>query len=134
MKHPATTYLVTGGTGFIGMNIVNRLLEIPNAMVEVTFKTPRTYFYNDILHHPRVVPLHLDLTEKANCLHATEAVDVVIMAGAVSFGAKFIQNNPLGLVNDNIIMNVNMLDACRENGVQKVIYFGSTTGYPDGDA
>ena len=39
--------------------------------------------------------------------------------------------NPLIHLNDNIIMNVRLLDACMKNGVERVVYYGSTTGYPD---
>lgn len=125
------TFLVTGGTGFIGLNVVKRLLQIPNAKVIVTHKTDRPYYYDDLLKHENVTAVKCDLTDKATCYKVTEGVDYAILAGAVSFGASFIQNNPLGLVNDNIIMNVNLLDACYKNNVEKVIYFGSTTGYPD---
>ena len=123
--------LVTGGSGFIGLNVVKGLIDRGCTNIFVTANTPRPYYYDDLLSHEYVTLLNKDLTDKQNCLDVTKDIDYIILASAVSFGASFIQNNPLGLVNDNIIMNVHLLDACRQNGVKKVIYFGSTTGYPD---
>ena len=123
--------LVTGGSGFVGLNIVKGLIDRGCEDIVVTTHTDRPYYYDDLLSHENVTTIHCDLTKKEDCLRVTKGVDFLILASAVSFGASFIQNNPLGLVNDNIIMNVNLLDACREHGVKKVVYFGSTTGYPD---
>ena len=113
------------------MNVVKKLLENPTVKIITTYKTDRPFYYDDILKHERITAVQCDLTQKEDCSKITKGVDYAILAAAVSFGASFIQNNPLGLVNDNIVMNVNLLDACYKNGVKKVIYFGSTTGYPD---
>lgn len=117
--------LVTGGTGFLGTNIVRKLSYTNNNVFATCHSS-----------HQALPVKHLykcDLTNPQHCSEVTKGMNCVIMAGAVSFGAMFIQNNPLALVNDNVIMNVNLLDACFKNKVQKVIYFGSTTGYPDSD-
>ena len=125
--------LVTGGTGFIGLNIVKGLLNRGFTNIFVTTHTDRPYYYDDLLSRDAVTTIKCDLTNKQECLKATKDIDFLILASAVSFGASFIQDNPLGLVNDNIVMNVHLLDSCKINGVEKVIYFGSTTGYPDTD-
>lgn len=122
--------LVTGGTGFIGLNIVKGLVERGYKNIVVTTRKERDYYY-DLANNENVTLLKCDLTNKQDCDLATRGVDIVVLSSAVSFGASFIQNNPLGLVNDNVIMNVNLLDSCYKNGVKKVVYFGSTTGYPD---
>ncbi len=122
--------LVTGGTGFIGLNIVKGLVERGFSDIVVTTHTERDYYYN--LHdNDSITLVKCDLTDKEQCHSITKDVDILVLCSAVSFGASFIQDNPLGLVNDNIIMNVNLLDGAYKNGVKKVIYFGSTTGYPD---
>lgn len=123
--------LVTGGSGFIGLNIVKGLIDRGCTKIFVTTHTDRPYYYDNLLSHECVTLIKCDLTNKENCIKVTENIDYLILSSAVSFGASFIQNNPLGLVNDNIIMNVHLLDACRKNKVKKVVYFGSTTGYPD---
>ena len=122
--------LVTGGTGFIGLNIVKGLVERGFSDIVVTTHTERDYYYG-LQSNENITLLKCDLTDKEQCLSVTKDVDILVLASAVSFGASFIQNNPLGLVNDNIIMNVNLLDGAHKRGVEKVIYFGSTTGYPD---
>lgn len=124
------TVLVTGGTGFIGLNIVKGLVDRGFSDIVVTTHTERDYYYN-LKDNENITLIKCDLTNKEECHAATKNVDIVVLSSAISFGASFIQNNPLGLVNDNIIMNVNLLDAAYKNGAKKVIYFGSTTGYPD---
>ncbi len=122
---------VCGGTGFIGLNVVKGLLKTDVAKVIVTSHTKRPYYYDDILSDSRIEHHVCDLTTSEHCDKVTKESDYVVISNAVSFGALFIQNNPLGLVNDNIIMNVRLLDACMKNGVERVVYYGSTTGYPD---
>jgi GDP-L-fucose synthase len=125
--------LVAGGTGFIGLNIVKGLVERGFSDIVVTTHTEREYYY-DLHNNENINLIKCDLTNKEECHSITKDVDILVLASAVSFGASFIQNNPLGLVNDNVIMNVNLLDGSYKNGVEKVIYFGSTTGYPDTEA
>tara|TARA_R100001129_G_scaffold186662_2_gene179916 strand:+ start:1230 stop:2201 length:972 start_codon:yes stop_codon:yes gene_type:complete len=122
--------LVTGGTGFIGLNIVKGLVERGFSDIVVTTHTERDYYYN-LKDNKNITLVKCDLTNREECDAVTKDIDILILASAVSFGASFIQNNPLGLVNDNIIMNVNLLDCAYKNNVQKIVYFGSTTGYPD---
>jgi GDP-L-fucose synthase len=91
-------------------------------------------YYDRIICNDRVELNHVDLTQERVCERVTKSVDGAVLANAVSFGASFIENNPLGLVNDNVIMNVRLLEACHKNVVRHIVYFGSTTGYPDSDA
>lgn len=131
MRFKNKTITVCGGTGFIGLNVVKGLLNTSVSKVIVTSHTKRDYYYDNLLSDPRVEHHVCDLTNEDDCHLVTKDSDYVVISNAVSFGALFIQNNPLGLVNDNIIMNVRLLDACMKNGVQRVVYYGSTTGYPD---
>ena len=128
------TILVTGASGFIGLNIVKKLISSDEVeKIIAVVRTDRKYIYDNILSNPKVKVINADLTNKEKCFEVTKNVDQAILAGAVSFGASFIQNNPLDLVNDNIVMNVLILDACHKNGVKNIVYFGSTTGYPDSE-
>ena len=125
--------LVTGAGGFIGITVVKKLLETEVDRVFAQVKNLRPYYYDDILNSPRVTIIESDLTipDQPSLVLENCKPDYVIVSNAVSFGAKFIQENPLALINSNTIMNVNLFSACHEHRVSKIVYYGSTTGYPD---
>jgi len=54
----------------------------------------------------------------------------VLMAAAVSSGAKIIQSNPLIHLNDNILMNTIALEESYKQKVKKFIFLSSNTVYP----
>ena len=125
------TICVCGATGFIGLNLVKTLLSTNVEKIICTFHTDRKYYYDDIFNDSRIILRQVDLMEKYDCLMVTKNVDYLIMANAVSFGAAYIDKNPFDLVNSNTIMNVRLLEAAVKNKVKKIVFYASTTGYPD---
>ena len=125
--------LVCGGTGFIGLNIVRELVRNPTTgIIRVTYRTKRD-FYDQDQWLDKVELVRADLTSKEVCEQVTKEMDYMIVSNAVSFGAKFIQSNPMALINSNTIMNVLLFESAVNNGVTKIVYFGSTTGYPESE-
>ena len=53
------------------------------------------------------------------------------MCAANSSGANIIVNNPISHFTPNVIMNTNILQACFENNVKKLIFISSNTVYPN---
>jgi GDP-L-fucose synthase len=70
------------------------------------------------------------LTDEKFCNDITKKVDVVFHCAAVTSGAKVMQNSPLSHVTPNIVMNANLIEACRRNGVKKFIFMSSSVVYP----
>lgn len=125
------TICICGATGFIGLNLVKTLLTTNVEKIICTFHTDRDFFYGNLFNDSKIVLRQVDLTDKNDCLMVTKNVDYLVMCNAVSFGAAYIDKNPFDLVNSNTIMNVLLLEAAAKNGVKKVVYYASTTGYPD---
>lgn len=115
--------LITGASGLIGSNLAKEIVK--NHICSLT-----------LTHHQ--TPLRVvqsfesgDLLDPAFCDRITKGQDIVFHCAAKSYGAAIMENEPMLLVKDNIVMNVNMLEACHKNNVKKFIWLASTTGYPD---
>lgn len=118
------TILVAGASGFIGTNLINRLLEYETNIKAIVHKNePKE-------KHDQVVYLSADLTIKSDCLRVTEDVDFVFMCAANSSGAAVMENAPLTHLTPNVIMNALMLEASYFNNVKKFIFISSNTVYP----
>lgn len=133
--------LVTGGTGFIGRNVVKRLLDLE---ADVTFcghkNTNRQLDLGDTNNPP--VKLQRDFTEWSDCEETfglnkkgknRNQFDLVFHCAAVTHGAKFMNENPAGLVVDNTVMNTYLLDAAYKAGVKKFIFISSGAVYSGND-
>jgi GDP-D-mannose 3', 5'-epimerase len=101
---------ITGGSGFIGSHLAR-------------FLTNNT---NNIL---RVVG-HEDLTIYENCLKVTRDMDYVFHFANKMGGIKFVKDNGLDIMTNNILSNVNMIKASAENGVKKFFFPSSFCVYP----
>jgi GDP-L-fucose synthase len=103
--------VVTGGAGFLGKPTV-RLLEKLGARTSV----PRSAEY--------------DLTEPAACRSALEGAEIVIHLAANVGGIGYNRRNPAPLIRDNLAMGVNVFDASRDLGVDKLVAACSVCAYP----
>lgn len=119
--------LVTGGAGFVGANLVTRLLDL-GAHVRAT------------LHHKpaaiddaRVEYIRADITEPQDCAKACADMDYVFLCAAVTSGANVMEHTPLVHLTPNVIMNARMLEAAYAAGAQKVLFISSSTVYPAGE-
>ena len=108
--------LVTGGGGFVGTNVVKRLVAEP-AVVRASCDSDKPRYPIEGAEYVRA-----DLTEKEDCLRVTRGVDAVVMTAAFFVsGAQGMQSNPMRQVTDTMILNLRMLEAMMENGVKKCV-------------
>lgn len=119
--------LVTGGAGFIGSNVVDLLVEHEFDVVIVdNFVTGKVENIN-----PKARVYNCDVgdeafreivrQEKPDCvIHHAAQIDVQTSIRKPEFDAEV-----------NIVASINVLEACRLNGVRKVIYASSAALYGD---
>lgn len=119
------TVLVAGSTGLVGMELTRRLAGMGARVRGTIHRTPPPVRY------PGVEYMQADLMVKEDCERAVAGVELVFLVAANTSGAAMTASNPLAHVTPNIILNALMLEACYHAGVQKVLWLGSTTGYPD---
>lgn len=117
--------LVTGGSGFIGSHVVDKLRE-HGVTVRVFDLTPPTY-RDDVEYHQGSI---LEMEHLRSALHH---VDAVMHLAAVA-NVKDVFEEPHYSETVNVQGTINMLEAMRRSGVTRLI-FGSTTWiYSDADA
>lgn len=119
--------LVTGATGLIGSNLLDRLLK-EGATLRATL-----HRREPVIKNPRIEYLQCDLTRAEDCRRAVEGMQHVYLCAANSSGAAMISATPMIHVTPNILINTQMLEAAYEAGVEKLIWLGSTVAYPVSD-
>ena len=116
--------LVAGGSGFVGINLIKRLLEL-GANIRATL------FQKDaVIQDAHVEYMRCDLRQKEDCLKAVTGMDCVFMCAANTSGAKVMATTPLVHLTPNILMNMQMLEASYEADVKKFLFMSSNTVYP----
>ena len=106
--------LLTGGAGFLGSHIAEQLEQ--------------RGINKDNLYIPR--SRDLDLRKWENCVKAVKDRDIVIHLAAKVGGIGFNQKYPAELFYDNAMMGIQMIEAARQEGVEKCVILGTVCAYP----
>ena len=128
--------LVTGVAGFIGFFVSEKLLKkgitvlgIDNLCdyYSVDLKKSRL---SKLKEYPDFAFLNLDLADKAGIsnLFQYEKFDHVIHLGAQA-GVRYSIDNPHAYADSNLIGHLNILEGCRHNGVEHLVYASSSSVY-----
>ena len=125
LNYESLTFLVAGGTGFVGQAIVKKLL-FKGAKVRATYFSSTPSF-----SHSKLDWIHANLTVAEDCKKVVKNVDIVIIAAAVTSGAKDIVNNPLMHVTPNIVINSQLLASSYDESIKKVLFISSAAAYPN---
>ncbi len=128
--------LVTGAAGFIGMTTSLRLLARGDEVVgldnlndyyEVSLKENRLKRLTAL---PGFRFVKLDVGDRAGMekLFAAEKFDKVIHLAAQA-GVRYSIQNPHAYVDSNLVGFINVLEGCRHNQVQHLVYASSSSVY-----
>jgi len=116
--------LVTGAGGFIGHHLTNFLKAQGFWVRGVDLKEPE--FEPSRADEFRL----LDLRRWEQALEATRGMTEVYNLAANMGGIGFIEHNKAVIMHDNVLINIHMLEAAREHGIQRYLYTSSACVYP----
>lgn len=124
-----TTYLITGGAGFIGSHIAAALLERgENVRLFDNMLTGREI--NLAALGGQAEFIQGDLRDRAALEAAMKGVEVVFHQGAIASVPRSIAD-PVGSLEINVNGTQNVLLAARDTGVRRVVYASSSAVYGD---
>ncbi len=122
-------YLVTGGAGFIGSNVVHTLLEQGHQVrVLENFLTGKRENLVDVMQHIHLV--EGDLRDFDTVATAVQGIDYILHIGALPSVPRSVAD-PILSNNININGTLNVLEAARHAGVKRVVFSSSSSVYGD---
>lgn len=128
--------LVTGAAGFIGYYTAKQLLERGETVIgldnfndyyEVSLKESRA---EQLAPFENFRMVRMDLADRAGIekLFSDERFDKVVHLAAQA-GVRYSIENPHSYIDSNIIGTMNILEGCRHNEVQHLVYASSSSVY-----
>ena len=117
--------LIVGAGGFIGGHLVKRLLNDGNSVVASDIK-PKEFWFQDFEEAKNFYKM--DMKDISNCREVTQGIDYVFNMACNMGGMGFIENNKAECM-QSVLINTNLLIACKEDGVEKYFFSSSACAY-----
>ena len=120
-------YIVTGGAGFIGSNLVDLLIDKGHEVEVIdNFSTGKKENCNEKAKY-----FELDISENSsyeNLKNILLGSDGVFHLAALPRGQESI-DNPLHFEKNNTLSTINILKACADSNVKRLVYSASSSAY-----
>jgi UDP-glucuronate 4-epimerase len=128
--------LVTGSAGFIGSTLVLRLLARGDTVIGIDNHND---YYDPVIkearlarhaNHPNYTHLRIDLADRKameECFAIHKPQRVVNLAAQA--GVRYSIENPLAYIDSNIVGFAHIIEGCRHNGVEHLVYASSSSVY-----
>jgi len=132
LKFPeGTTFLVTGGAGFIGSNLCEAVLNLGYKVRCLDdLSTGKQKNVDLFINNPYFEFIKGDIKDFDTCLKACEGIDYVMNEAAWGSVPRSIEM-PLFYCANNIQGSLNMMEAARQKGVKTFVYASSSSVYGD---
>ena len=141
LKDNQNTWLVTGAAGFIGSNLVEKLLSLNQKVVGLdTFDTGYQHNIDEAISDANQIAgedltdnfkfIHGDIRSLQDCQLACKNVDYVLHQAAIGSVPRSIED-PIYTNEANIDGFLNMLVASRDAKVKRFVYAASSSSYGD---
>jgi len=114
--------LVTGGTGFIGTNLVNKLLQLGSNVKVASDDVSKNL-------NKEVEYIKVDLRNLSECIKVTKNIDIIFHLASFGFGFKANINIQPQILTNNILINTNMLESAYRNNIEKYLFTSSIAVY-----
>ncbi len=138
IKLNGKTILVTGAAGFIGANLVRRLYEMAEDITVIGLDSVNDYYdvslkeyrLQELEKFPSFKFIKGNLADKAliDSIFA-EYKPAIVVNLAAQAGVRYSITNPGAYIESNLIGFYNILEACRHNPVEHLVYASSSSVY-----
>lgn len=128
--------LITGTAGFIGNNLAQKLLERGDEIIgidnlndyyDVSLKEARL---NKIKDHPGFTEVRIDIEDRQAMEEAFKKYKPQRVVNlAAQAGVRYSLENPHAYIDSNIVGFTNILEGCRHNDVEHLVYASSSSVY-----
>ncbi|HQM43726.1 MAG TPA: SDR family oxidoreductase [Smithellaceae bacterium] len=124
-----SSYLVTGGAGFIGSNIVEELVRLGHSVrVLDNFSTGKRENIAPFLKQIELI--EGDIRDEAICRQAVKGVDYVLHQAAMPSVPRSLKE-PIATTEVNVMGTVKLLTAAAKAKVRRFVYAASSSAYGD---
>jgi UDP-glucose 4-epimerase len=122
---------VTGGAGFVGSNLVDRLLALGHDVVAYdNFSTGQRAFLAQACAHPKFRLVEGDTLDLETLTRTMRGADTVLHLAA-NADVRFGTEHPKKDLEQNTIATFNVLEAMRANGAKRIVFASTGSIYGD---
>jgi UDP-N-acetylglucosamine/UDP-N-acetylgalactosamine 4-epimerase len=128
--------LLTGGAGFIGSNLAKHLIKhdlVSKLVILDNLSTGYKVNLASIINHPKLTFVYGDITNYNTCLEVCKDIDIISHQAAIGSVPRSI-SDPITTNNVNINGTLNILNAAKENKVNRVVFAASSSTYGDSES
>ena len=118
--------VVTGGAGFIGSNLVERLLERGDQVVVIDNESANTH--DEVYWNPNAMNVKGDVTDFSLLKNACINADCIYHLAA-DISIQYSIENPTESYKNNVIGTLNVLEVARVLGIKKVVFSSTAAIY-----
>ncbi len=120
--------LITGGAGFIGTHIAQRLCEKNRIVIFDNLRRDSLRSLPALKNHPNVTFIKGDILDKAKVARAVKGCDFILHLAAIA-GVSSYYKEPVRTLQVNLLGTANLLEACKDLHIKKFIYFSTSEVY-----
>lgn len=128
MKSKLSKILITGGAGFIGSHLAERLCAGNKVIIFDNLRRNSLSQIPELKAHPNVKFIKGDILDKRKVANAAKGCDIVIHLAAIA-GVSSYYKEPAKTLRVNLIGTINLLEYCKSRGIRKFIYFSTSEVY-----
>jgi nucleoside-diphosphate-sugar epimerase len=124
-------FLVTGGSGFIGSHLVDRLIEAGAGQVVVFDNAPRLENLENAMRGGSVTVVEGDVTDFSAVRRAVQGMDGVFHMAVLPLGPTL--DHPRAGLEINVVGSFNVFEASAQGGVSKLVFSSASSVYGETD-
>jgi len=120
--------LVTGGAGFIGSHLVEKLVNHKTRVIVPVRNLKKTRSLKKVKNKIKIVKANL--FNPKDCLKITKEVDIIINLAAEVGGIEFNIKHPASIFRNNVQVFLNIIESAKINKVKRFLVVSSACVYP----